>query len=386
MERRPLTLGTDEHPIPCLPARTSLDERGGPAIVVMGVNYRTAPVALREQFAVPSFAYPEALSLLRRSPAIDEAVILSTCNRVECYVASTDPAAASADIVNVLSHRSRLAPSAFQPHLYARVGRDAIHHLFRVTAGLDAMILGESEIAAQVKHAYLTAHAQGATGPMLNRLFQKAMHSSKVIRTSTRLAEGHASIGSVIASLAGVLFGERLADCDVLLWGAGKAAEVTVRHLHKSGIRQLWVVNRTQEKAEALASLCQGQWLSWERALAHLAHVDIAIICTQAPHYVVDEADLAAIWSQRRGRPLFIMDLAVPRNVDPVVGRREGIHLYNIDDLHAIARAGLAQRRQELERCAVLIEEQVGRFWSWWNRNLPEEVVPCAVRGAHVIA
>lgn len=351
-------------------------------LLAVGLNHRTAPLDLREQLAIPPRDLPDALRDLLSSPAVDEAAILSTCNRIELYLAAADPSAASEDAVDLLSHRGRLAPERFQPHLYRFEGEEAVAHLFRVTAGLDSMILGESEIAAQVKQSYAAAHARGATGPALNRLFQKALHSAKIVRSRTRIAEGQASIGSVVVTLAQQLFGERLADCGALLWGAGKAAETTARHLMKHGVRKLWVVNRTQTKAQDLASLCQGGWLSWEQALSHLAHVDIAIVCTQAPHYVVDDADAERVLSGRGARPLCLIDLSVPRNVDPAIARRPGVSLYNIDHLEAIAREGLAQRAQELAQCQAIIREQAGYCWNGTRAMPHKEVEPCQAVGA----
>ena len=163
-----------------------------------------------------------------------------------------------------------------------------------------------------------------------------------------------------------------------MLWGAGKAAETTARHLIKSGIGQLWIVNRTPLKAQDLASLCQSGWLSWEQALKHLAHVDIAIVCTQAPHYVIDQGDLDAVAAQRGSRPLCLVDLAVPRNVEPSLARHPGVRLYNIDDLQTITQAAQSQREQERERCDALIQEQVNRFSHWWMAvSHKKEDVPC---------
>ncbi len=328
----------------------------------MGVNYRTAPVALRERLAVPARELPAVLHALRADGALHEAVLLSTCNRTEVYAVTGDPEAARRHITDLFSHHSQLLPAAFAAALYQRTDRDAATHLFRVSAGLDSMIPGESEITAQVKQAYLTASAAGTTGPTLNRLFQKALHSAKIIRTQTRIGEGRASIGSIVLTLARQRFGEGLRDCEVLLWGAGKAAEATARHLVASGVRQLWIVNRTQAKAEELASLCRGGWVSWEQAAAHLTRVDIAIICTQAPHYVIDAQEWMRRRPQRQGRPLLLIDLAVPRNVDPTLKGCDGVSLHNIDDLEAIAQATLAQRCGVLAQCATLIEAQVDHY------------------------
>ncbi|MBI4597770.1 MAG: glutamyl-tRNA reductase [Candidatus Omnitrophica bacterium] len=334
-------------------------------LLLVGLNHRTADVAVREQLAIPSRELEAVLTTLHRDFAFNEVVVLSTCNRVEYYVVSSRPAETLSALQDFLSHRSHLAPEAIHPHLYIRQGDEVIQHVFRVAAGLDSMIFGESEITAQVKQAYAAALQQGTTGPALNRLFQKALHATKIIRSQTKVAEGQASIGSVVATLARQLFGERLASCEVLLWGAGKAAEATTKHLVASGISRLWIVNRTQAKAQELASrcqgdrLCEGGWLSWERALSHLQRVDIAIVCTQAPHYVIDHEDIKAVAALRRARPLCVIDLAVPRNVDPSLKSHPGIHLYNIDDLQAIAAESLTRRQEEVAQCEALIAQQV---------------------------
>ncbi len=351
-------------------------------LFVVGVNHRTAPLELREGLAIPARDLTEALCSFHTNFDISETVILSTCNRVEFYVSSSSPPKALQGITDFLCYHSRLDPAVFQPTLYHFSEEEAAKHLFRVTAGLDSMILGESEITAQVKQAYLTASAQGTTGPVLNRLFQKALHSAKVVRSQTRIAEGQASIGSVVVALTKQLYGDRLKGCEVLLWGAGKAAEATVRHLIKSGIRQLWVVNRTQLKAQDLASLCQGGWLSWDQALKHLAHVDIAIVCTQAPHYVIGEEDIATMMLQRGSRSLCIIDLAVPRNVNPLLAQQSGLQLYNIDHLQSIAQAAFTQRNQELEHCEAIIQGQIKHFAWGWKRFSDKEAIPCRLVGS----
>lgn len=346
-------------------------------LYVVGLNYRATPLEAREQFAVSSLQLPEALGILRREWGAQEAVILSTCNRIELYVASSDPSVTSPHLLQFLASRGALSLATFRQQSYAFEDREAAAHLFRVTAGMDSMVLGESEIVAQVKQAYLTARLHGAAGSTLNRLFQKALHGSKLIRSTTAIAAGQGSIGSVVVDLTTRLVGKPLADCDVLLWGAGKAAEATTHHLIKHGIRQLWIVNRTQAKAQDLASLCQGGWLSWEQALAHLAHVDVAIVCTHAPHYVIDGADLDAVMPGRAGRPLFIIDLAVPRNVDPSLKARSGVHLYNVDDLQDIANETSNQRSRTLEACEALIQQQVGHVMRRWQHEAHGEGKPC---------
>ena len=346
------------------------------SLFLVGVNHRSAPVEFRERFAIPSRDLPAALRTLRRL-GLANAAVLSTCNRVEYYLSASDPAGASAELLEFLAHHSRLDPAEFRAHLYQAEGAGVAAHLFRVTAGLDSAILGESEIAAQVKETYRIACEEGTADAALHRLFQRALHAAKEIRSRTGIAQGQASVGAVVAALARRLFAERLASCEVLLWGAGKAAEATARHLIKDGIRRLWIVNRTQFKAQDLASLCQGGWLSWELALQHLARVDIAIVCTQAPHYVIDQGDLDAVASSRGDHPLCLIDLAVPRNVEPSLARRDGVVLYNIDDLQAAAQIHLAAREEARARGETMIRQQVDDFTRRHAAAPHEEVLTC---------
>ena len=331
-------------------------------VCAVGASHRTAPLAVRERLAIPARAVPEALATLRRGFALEEVAILSTCNRVELYAVGRDSPSTVEALTDFLSLTSRLEPDGLQDMLYRLEGRQAVAHLFRVAAGLDSMILGESEIAAQVKEAYRLASEQGATGPALNLLFQKALHAAKAVRSRTEITRTPVSIGSVITALARERLGERFSTSEVLLWGAGKAAETTARHLVKSGIGQLWIVSRSPSKAQELALDCNGGWLSWEQALACLTHVDLAIVCTQAPHYVLDANDTAAILPQRCGRPLHLIDLAVPRNIDPLLKRLPGIQLHDIEDIQAFVQQGLVARTQEADRCTALVEHHVGDF------------------------
>ena len=335
------------------------------ALILLGISYRTAPVPLREQLAIPSHALPEWLRDARAALDLDEIVILSTCNRTEWCLVSDDPNAAADRLLEWLSARRGISPALLQRACYRLADGDAVAHICRVTAGLDSMILGESEVTAQVKQAYTAAHDAGTAGPLLHRVFQKALHCAKLIRSETRISHGSASIGSVVVKLARELFGERLGACDGLLWGAGKAAEATTKHLAASGIGKLWIVNRTQEKAQQLAALCRGGWLSWERALRHLAAADIAIVCTEAPHFVIDRDDLLSILPARGGRPLCLIDLALPRNIDPAAAELPGVRLYGIDDLNTVAQSGLFERRQEMDACEALISQQVGHALRW---------------------
>lgn len=348
--------------------RPTLDRRmpsPQPQLHVIGLSHRTTPVELREQFAIRPQRLQEAIALLRAGHE-DEVVMLSTCNRTELYVATADSAAAFQRLLEFMTSWSRLPAVQFQSQLYQFSGAEAATHLFRVAAGLDSMVLGESEIIAQVKQAYLAALSHGATGPVLNALFQKALHAAKAVRARTELGHGQASIGSVVVSLARQDLRQPLSQSRALVWGAGKAAETTTMYLRKAGIGQLTIVSRTPAKSQALALRCDGGWASWEQALAQLADADLAVICTQAPHYVLDEADLAGM-SPRRQRSLLIIDLAVPRNVAPSLACHEGVRLYDIDDLHALAKPALARREQSCEAAEAILQEQVQYAMRRWT-------------------
>lgn len=326
-----------------------------------------------------------ALPALARDAALEELLVLSTCNRVEvCVVSSRPPEAVAGEVTAWLASRGRVSEARMASGVTVRSGAAAVQHVFRVASGLESMVLGESEITAQLKDAYQAAQVAGTLGPRLHRLIQKSFHSAKLVRSRTRIAEGTASIGAVVALLARRLYGDRLPECRVLLWGAGKAAATTARHLLKQGIGQLWIVNRTAERAQELAELCAGGWVSWEQATARLASVDIAVVCTQAPHYVLDAGDLEAVLRHRpAGRPLCIVDLSVPRNVDPAIARQANVRLYNIDDLRQLAEQALQERRQEARRCDPILEEQASRFWQWWVEEQQREgVMACPANGS----
>jgi glutamyl-tRNA reductase len=340
------------------------------------MSHRTAPVAVRERFSIPTRDLPAVLPRLRQG-SLAEAAILSTCNRTEIYAVASDPVAGLSELAAFLGHLGHHPLEASSPHLYHAYDDAVAAHLFRVTSGLDSAILGESEVTAQVKDAYEAACQCGTTGRMLNRVFQRALHAAKEVRSATDIGQGQASVGSVVAGLVRRLFGDDLASCEVLLWGAGKAAEATTRHLMAQGVRQLWIVNRSQMKAQDLATMCQGGWLSWERAREHLAHVDIAIVCTQAPHYVIDRADLELMMARPRRRPLCLIDLAVPRNVDPSLAQQPGIALYNIDQLQTAARGALEARHGQLADCEGILLRQVDHLRQIWQRSAHQEALTC---------
>jgi glutamyl-tRNA reductase len=324
-------------------------------LFVAGLSYKTAPVAVREKLAVQ----PSLLSChgcrVKLSAGLEEVVLLSTCNRVEVY--------GTAAKVNGNVHRlfNQLTSSDvdFTPHLYVKEGEAAARHLFSVASGLDSMVIGETEITGQVKNAYQTAQGAKLTGRVTNRLFQTALQTAKEIRTDTRIGRGAVSVGSVAVELAERIFDHDLSKKTVMIIGAGKMGEACVRHLAKKGARSVLVSNRSFERAEALAAEFGGRAVRFSDCAAALVEADIVVSSTGCPQTILHRADLAPVMPARRNRPLFLVDIAVPRDIDADVQQLDNVYLYNIDHLEAIVRENLRTREQELSRCHQLIAERV---------------------------
>ncbi|MCS7090936.1 MAG: glutamyl-tRNA reductase [Verrucomicrobiota bacterium] len=326
-------------------------------ILVMGLNHRTAPVAVRERLAFAAARVPAALQQLRASHVADEAVILSTCNRVEIYVAThLPPHVAFADLEEYLQ-RCHDYRDPLSDHLYRYVEPESVEHLFRVACGLDSMVLGETEILGQLKEAYELARRSGFTGPRLNRAFQKAFHVAKQIRTETLIQRGSTSVANVAVELAERIF-HSLRPCTVLVIGAGDTSEKVARALVSRGAGQVWVTNRTYERAEALAAALGGRALRFEEWPAAFAQVDIVISSTASPGYLLDRPRLESWTRERERKPLLLIDIAVPRNMDPAVNELDDVYLYNVDDLQSIADDYVRQRQAEVARCEAIIREK----------------------------
>ena len=315
-------------------------------LMVIGLNHRTAPVEVRERFATAPGALPASLS---------EAVFLSTCNRVEIYGLG-DPAAAR-----------RLFND--DPHLYEWRDQDCVRHLWKVVSGLDSMVLGETEILGQVKTAYRTAQEAGATGLVLNRLFQKAFAAAKHVRTKTGIARGSTSVGNVAVDLAQQIF-RNLAPSTVMVVGTGEMSEVTAKALHSRGAGTILVCSRTHERAEALAGQLNGTAISYDDWPARFPAVDIVISATAAPHTIITREKLIPLMKARRQRPLFLIDIAVPRDVERACGELENVFLYDIDDLQQIAQQNVAAREQQIVAARALIEQSAETFWQWFVRRV----------------
>ena len=306
---------------------------------------------------MPRRACPAALQSLRDSGVADEAVILSTCNRVEIYAATQlEPPAAFAALRDFLvtCHDYR---DPLTDEIYALGEPQSVHHLFKVACGLDSMVLGETEILGQLKKAYDLALQNGHTGGRLNKAFQRAFNVAKHIRTETNIQRGSVSVGSVAVELAEKIF-SRLSDRDVMIIGAGDTSEKTARALLSRGARSILVTNRSPDKAVALASELGGRAVPFEDWAGEFANIDIVISSTSAPHYILDRAKLEPLMKLRRNRPLLLIDIAVPRDIEPEVNFLENVYLYNIDDLQAIADDYLKQRQEEVARCEQIIREK----------------------------
>jgi glutamyl-tRNA reductase len=323
-------------------------------LFVAGLSYKTAPVEIREKLAV----HPSRLScsgcLLKLAGGLSEVVLLSTCNRVEIYGVGERLNRNLYGLFQTLASKANLD---FTPYLYVKEGREAVEHLFAVASGLDSMVLGETEIAGQVKQAYQAAHEAKLTGRITNRLFQTALQTAKEIRTETAVGRGATSVGSVAVELAERIF-KSLAEKTVLIIGAGKMGEACVRHLTKKGARSVLVSNRSHERALNLATEFGGRAIRFDECIKGLIEADIVVSSTGCPQTILNVNDLAKVMSARRHRTLFLIDIAVPRDIDPAVQQLENVYLYNVDHLETLVRENLQSRREELGRCMEIISER----------------------------
>lgn len=344
-------------------------------LFVVGLNHRTAPVEVREQVAVPVAELEVRGARLRQGAGLDEVVVLSTCNRIEIYGVSLQPPAHLRSLFDDLSGE---APR-YRPHLYVHQGLDAARHLFAVTSGLDSMVLGENEIVGQVKLAYEKAHEAGLTGRVLNRLFQTALQSAKEVRTRTGIGLGATSVGSVAATLAERIFGSRSGAQTILILGAGKMGEACVRHLAKRCARTILVSNRSFERAAELAAAFGGQAIPFEHCLDAMVDADIVVSSTGSPQTILHRPDLETVMRARRNRPLVLIDIAVPRDIDPTVQSIDNVYLFNIDHLEEIVRENLRLREQQIAQGHAIIDDKIHELTARLSRathGSPDTSVP----------
>lgn len=341
-------------------------------ILLLGLSHKTAPVEIRERLSFTPTTVRSALTHFgaihtqARLKDINEGVILSTCNRLEIYALVHDPNVAKAAIVDFLSQACDISPNAISDHCYVYHNENAIRHLFRVAAGLDSMVLGEPQILGQVTDAYQAAQSQGTTGTVLSALFRAAIHAGKRARTETTISVNSVSISSVAANLASQLLGD-LSKQKVLLVGAGEMGAIAVRALIKRGVSDITVTNRTYEKALGLAHAWGGKAVSFQQLPTALAGADIVITSTSAPHTILKKELLAPAMATRLNRPLFIFDIAMPRDVDPDVTEMTNVHLRNIDDLQSQADQNTQEREAEIPKVERIVEQEANQFLEWFS-------------------
>lgn len=329
------------------------------SLVLLGVNHNTAPVDVRERLAIPVDRLAEATRSLLEYPGIREGLILSTCNRVE-FLAEEESLRAF-DLRSFLQKYFSIAPSDIEPHLYEYREREAVQHLFRVASSLDSMVVGEPQILGQVKESYSIARDVGAVSTSLERLLQSAFTVAKRVRTETEIGSSSVSIASVAVDLAHRIFGS-LNGRQVLLVGAGKMSQIAARHLIQQGATQILVANRTAERAQALAAEFHGLAVPFVDLQKHAAKADIIITSTGAAIPVFTRADVKSILQQRKGRPVFFVDIAVPRDVAADANEVDGAFVYSIDDLHKVATSNRLQRTSEANAAERIIASEVDRF------------------------
>jgi glutamyl-tRNA reductase len=336
-------------------------------LLLIGISHRTAPVELRERVDFQARGVATALAAIASRGSAQEAVVLSTCNRSEVYVACVDLDRARGDLVDFVTGFHGVERAALVPHIYESVDLEAAHHLFRVAAGLDSLVIGEPQILGQVKEAHASAAAARSAGPVLNRLFQASFAAGKRVRSETALGSGAVSIGFAAVALARKIFGE-LRGRNVLVVGAGEMGKLTARHMKSQGVDRITIVSRSMAHAARAAEAIGGALAApWEELNAALGASDIVITATGAASPIVTRSQLEAVMRTRRNRQLFVIDIAVPRDVEASAGEIEQVFLYNIDDLQAAVQENLARRASEIAQAEMIVVEEVDRFAGWFR-------------------
>jgi glutamyl-tRNA reductase len=330
-------------------------------LLITGLSHHTAPVEVRERLAFEENTLLEALDRLRRRPGMIEGMILSTCNRVEVAVTAEEQTDAEGSIERFLAESRSVEPDWMSPYLYRYNGPDAIRHLFRVASSLDSMVVGEPQILGQLKTAYAMAKECGALSGYLDLVMTRAFNVAKRVRTETEIGTSAVSISYAAVELARDIFGS-LAGKRVMLAGAGKMAESAARHLRRAGVSDILVTNRTRSRADLLAEEFQGQVVPYEDFAGMLAEIDILLTSSAAPHYILTREQMRGVISRRRNRPMFLIDIAVPRNIEPSVNQLDNVFLYDIDDLDRVVKSNLQARMNVAEQAEEIITEEVERM------------------------
>jgi glutamyl-tRNA reductase len=352
---------------------TGTPHRGGPSIangrqahelLALGISHKTAPVALRERLAFTESQSVDVAEQIVGTPDAREVVVISTCNRTEIYLVVDDPVKAEADVLGMLARRASIRPTELAGAIYSPRNCDAARQLYRVTAGLESMIVGEAEIQGQVKRAFELAMRAGTTGPLSNRLFAAALTTGKRVRSETGIGSSRVSVPSVAVDLAQDVLGG-LADRHVVILGAGETSELTARALAEQGVGTIFVANRHADRALSLAQRFGGSVVGLDGLPDQLLEADIVVSSTSSPHPIVGSEELELVMAQRPGRPLLLIDIAVPRDIDSRCGDLHDVTLYDIDDLQAVVRRNLGARQQIVPQAEEIVEEEIRRFARW---------------------
>jgi glutamyl-tRNA reductase len=341
-------------------------------LLALGISHKTAPVALRERLAFTELEASEFAKQLTASAEVREAVVISTCNRTEVYLVVGDPVQAEGDVLGLLARRAGIRPTELAQEIYSPRNCDAARQLYRVTAGLESMIVGEAEIQGQVRRAHEAAMRTGSTGAFSNRLFAAALTTGKRVRTETEIGSSRVSVPSVAVDLALSVLGG-LAERHVVILGAGETSELTARALAEQGAGTIFVANRHADRALSLAQRFGGSVVGLDGLPDQLLHADIVLSSTSSPHPIVGREELELVMAERAGRPLLLIDIAVPRDIDAGCGELEGVSLYDIDDLQAVVARNLDTRASEIPRAQEIVEEEIQRFARWLGQL---EVLP----------
>jgi glutamyl-tRNA reductase len=354
-------------------------------LLALGVSHKTAPLDLRERLSMTEGRAVGVLRGLTAAEGIHEAAAISTCNRTELYLMVSDPVEAESTALGVLARQAEMRPTELLGHLYSLRAGEAARHLMRVTAGLDSMILGEAEIQGQVKRAYELALVEGGTGPILNRLFRGALAAGGRAREETGINEKGVSVPSVAVELARRTLGD-LAERRVLVVGAGETAELVARALVARGVTTVFVANRHYDRAIGLAQRFQGAAVRFEDLPEQLHEVDIVVSATNSPHHIVERDDIAAVMEERGGKPLMLIDIAVPRDIEPACREIPGVTVHDIDDVQRIVELNASGREAEAKRAEQIIEVELERFERWLAAlDLVPTIAALRERGEEVV-
>ena len=333
-------------------------------IIVIGLNHDTAPIDIREKAAFNGPKLEEAIDILKNSPGIKENIILSTCNRVEIYANVADIASGSERVKKFIADFHRIPEDVLNKSLYVHSGKNAMTHVFRVASSLDSMVVGEPQILGQLKDAFDIALKMKSSGVMLNKLMKKAISVAKRVRTETKIGESAVSISFAAVELAKKIF-EDLSTKAFMLIGAGEMAELAAKHLINNGVKDVLVTNRTFERAEELAREFNGKAVEFDNFLQALVHTDIVICSTGAPNYILVKDHVHKLMKQRKNKPMFIIDISVPRNIDPEINDIDNVYLYDIDNLHGVVNINIEERNKEAEKGEEIVDEEVETFLKW---------------------